>query len=129
MRFKAIFNQIKKAFIPCALVLVACSSLLLGWGGTAQAGDKAASVVKGRAEREFDRVAGEGSINQVEGTAQEGLGKVQRQLGDDAEGTARELRGKAQKNVGRTQEAADKATDKVEEQAEGLVDKVKDFFD
>jgi len=129
MRLKAVYRQIKKVFIPCVLVLVACSSLLLGWSGAANAGDKAASVVKGRAEQEFDRVAGEGSINQVEGQAQEGLGKVQRKLGDETEGTAREMRGKAQKNVGRTQEAADKATNAAKEEAEGIVDKVKDFFD
>lgn len=129
MRFSAIFGRIKKILIPCVLILVACSSLLFGWSGTATAGDKAASIVKGRAEREFDRVAGEGSINQVEGKAQEGLGKVQRKLGDETEGTAREIRGKAQKNFGRTQEVADNATDAAQEQAEGLVDKVKDFFD
>jgi len=77
----------------------------------------------------LDRVAGEGSMNQVKGKAQEGLGRVQRELGSETKGTAREMRGKAQQGVGRTQKAADNTSNAVEEQTEGLVDKVRDFFD
>jgi len=129
MSLKIAYQRLKKVIIPITLVFVACSGLLLGWSGTAQAYDKAGDIVENRAEREFDRVAGEGSMNQVKGKAQEGLGRVQRELGNEAEGTARQMRGKAQQGVGRAQKAADKASNAAEDQAEGLVDKVKDFFD
>lgn len=129
MSLSIISAQLKRVLIPCVLVAVACCSLLFGWSDHANAANKAAAVVQDRAEQEFDRVAGEGSVNQIKGKAQEGLGRVQRELDDDVEGTARELRGKAQKNFGRTQQAADEAANAAEDQAQGLVDKVKDIFD
>jgi len=129
MSFKAAYQRLKKVIIPFTLVFVACSGVLFGWSNPAHAYDKAGDIVENRAEREFDRVAGEGSMNQVKGKAQEGLGRVQRELGSETKGTAREMRGKAQQGVGRTQKAADNTSNAVEEQTEGLVDKVKDFFD
>lgn len=124
MRLGIISNAIKRAFLPCLLILVTCFGLLFSWSDVAQASNEAGAVVKERAEREFDSKAGAGSINQIEGKAQEELGRAQRQFGDETEGTAKQMRGKVQKNMGKAQSAAEDAA----EEADGLVDKVKDFF-
>jgi uncharacterized protein YjbJ (UPF0337 family) len=123
------YERIKQVVIVCTLAIAASCSLLLGWGAPAYAGSDAANVVQDRAEQEFDRVAGEGSVNQIKGKAREDLGRVQRQLGDDVEGAAKQVQGKAQKDIGRTQAAADQAAEAAQEQADNVVDKVKNFFD
>ncbi|RZM78660.1 CsbD family protein [Leptolyngbya iicbica] len=123
------YERIKKVLIVCTLAIAASCSLLLGWGTPAYAGTDAADVIQDRAEQEFDRMAGEGSVNQIKGKAREDLGRVQRQFGDDIEGAAQQAKGKAQKDIGRTQAAADQAADAAQERAENVVDKVKDFFD
>lgn len=122
------YGHIKKVAIVCTLAIAASCSLLLGWGSPAYAGTEAANVVQDRAEQEFDRMAGEGSVNQIKGQARENLGRAQRQFGDDVEGAAQQAKGNAQKNFGRTQAAADQAAEAAQERADNVVDKVKDFF-
>lgn len=117
-------NAIKRA-LSSLLIVVACLGLVFSWSDIAHASTEAGAAVKERAERKVDSQVGAGTTNQVKGKAQEELGRAQRQFGDEAEGTARELRGKVQKNVGQAQEAAEDAA----EDAGGLVEKVKDFFD
>lgn len=124
MKLGVLFNIAKRLLLVGLFVLVFSGGLLFNFSSTASASTEAGAVVRDRAEGEVDRMLGSGTTNQVKGKAQEQAGKVQRQLGDDASGTAREVRGKVQKNVGRAQEAAEDAS----EDAEGLVGKVKDFF-
>lgn len=124
MRLKDTFLKIKQILLASVLVLVACGGFVLGWADHAYAGNDASDVVQSRAEKEVDRVMGKGTVNQVKGNAQENLGRVQRQLGNDVEGSARQVRGKVQKDIGRTQKAAEDTA----ESADGLIDQVKDFF-
>lgn len=126
MNLRKIYAISKKAFVLSLLTLVACGGLVMGWSGVAQAtnSDQAAEVVQDRAEREFDRMSGAGTADQIKGKAREAVGKAQRQFGNEVEGTANQVRGKAQQDIGRTKQAADEA----EDSAESLVDKAKDFF-
>lgn len=124
MRLEIMRNAIKRV-LSSFVILAACFGLVFSWSGVAQASTEAGAAVKARAERKVDSQAGAGTTNQIEGKAQEELGRAQRQFGDEAEGTTRQLRGKVQKNVGQAQESAEGAA----KDAGGLVEKVKDFFD
>ena len=122
--FLSIMGNTIKRILSSFVILMACFGLVFSWSGVAQASTEAGAVVKDRAERKVDSQVGAGTTNQIEGKAQEELGRAQRQFGNEAEGTARQVRGNVQKNVGQAQEAAEDAA----ENAGGLVDKVKDLF-
>ncbi|MGF1569438.1 MAG: hypothetical protein ACFCVD_15455 [Nodosilinea sp.] len=131
MILATIQRRIKQAICLSCLSLLICSGLILGWGQNALAGSAAASIEKSRAEQELDRVAGQGTANQIEGRAKAGIGRVQRQV-DQAtsqfDGTGKQIQGRAQENIGRTQAAAEDVTDAAQDSAEGVVDAIKDFF-
>ncbi|MEM7772425.1 MAG: CsbD family protein [Cyanobacteria bacterium P01_A01_bin.37] len=126
-------NRIKATFLRsvCCALIAAC--MLMGSLPSAAiaAPTDSADIALSRAGNELERVVGEGTINTVQGRAQEDLGKVERSLGKvtgQAEGTADQLKGRAQRDIGRTQQAIDEAGDTAEETADNLVDSVKDFF-
>lgn len=131
MKLHAIASQIRCTIYLGLVAIVLCSGLLVGVSSPALAGERGANVVQNRAEQELDRVAGAGTADQIKGSAQEGLGKVQSQLGDtenQLKGAARQAQGRAQKNFGQTQAAAENAADTIEDSGEGFVESVKDFF-
>lgn len=132
MTFTAIAANLQRIVCVGLAALVIGSTLLLGFSAPAAAlGNEAGDIVQGRAERELDRKAGAGTANQLEGSAQENLGKVQRQVekvtgGND--GLDNQAKGRTQRDIGRTQEAAEDAADATQNAAEGIVDSVKSFF-
>jgi uncharacterized protein YjbJ (UPF0337 family) len=128
MKLTLITAKLKQWLAVTLVALVACSGLLLGWAPAAQAWNDAAEVVKERAEQELDSKAGAGTANQVEGRAQEDLGRVQRQFGSDAEGAAQQAKGKAQRDIGRTQAAAEDASDSIGDAAQNLLEKGKELL-
>jgi len=132
MTFNAIAAQLQRLFCVGLATLVIGSGLLFGFSAPAAAlGNEAGDIVQQRAERELDRKAGAGTANQLEGRAQEELGKVQRQVNKTTggtEGLGNQIQGQAQKNIGRTQDAVEDAAESAKDSAGGIVDSVKDFF-
>ncbi|TVQ15021.1 MAG: CsbD family protein [Leptolyngbya sp. DLM2.Bin27] len=132
MTFTAIAARLQRLFCVGLATLVIGSGLLFGFGSPAVAlGNEAGDIVQQRAEREFDRKAGAGTANQLEGRAQEELGKAQRQINQvtgGTEGIGNQVQGQVQKTVGRTQGAVEDAAESAQESAGGIVDSVKDFF-
>lgn len=122
------------------------------WGGAwmpsaiAVGSQSAAAVENGRAAAELDRMAGAGTSDQLEGAAQKTVGKMKRGVGevtgrtDDslsgkfdsaaqkAEGATDEFAGKVKRDVGRAKGAAADAGDDLEDNAGGVVESIKDFF-
>jgi uncharacterized protein YjbJ (UPF0337 family) len=128
----AIALRLQRGFLAGLMALVLSAGLLLGTSAPAFAlGNRAGDIVQNRAERELDRMAGAGTANQIEGRAQEDLGRVQRQVdkvtGSD-DGLGNRIQGRAQRDIGRTQGAAEAATEAAQDSAEGIVDSVKGFF-
>ncbi|WOD41816.1 hypothetical protein [Nodosilinea sp. E11] len=132
MTIHAIAAQFQRLLCVGLASLVIGSGLLFGFSAPATAlGNEAGDIVQERAEREFDRKAGAGSANQLEGRAQEGLGQVQRQVNKatgGADGIGNQVQGRTQKDIGRAQGAVENATDAVQDSADGFVDSVKNFF-
>lgn len=136
-------------------VRVACLAMVAVavWGGawvpaaTAVGSQEAAAVINDRAAAELDRMSGAGTSDQLEGAAQETVGKVKRgvgrvtgqadnSLGDKLDsattrmgGAADEAKGKMKRDIGQAKGAADRAGDKAEDKAEGVIESIKDFFD
>jgi len=131
MRLQSIASRVRHGIYLGLVAIVLCSGLTLGMTAPAVAGEKAAGIVENRAEQELDRVAGAGTADQIQGSAQEGLGKVQRQFGNtenQIKGAAKQVQGRAQKDIGRTQAAAEDAAGAIEDSSQGFVESVKDFF-
>lgn len=132
MIFNAIATKLQRILCVGLATLVIGSGLLFGFSAPATAlGNKAGDIVQQRAERELDSKAGAGTANQIEGRAQEDLGRVQNQVekvtgGNDSLGNRAE--GRVKREIGRTQGAVEDAADSAQDSAEGFVDSVKDFF-
>ena len=91
----------------------------------------AANKVKEDVKSAFDKVAGSGSANRVEGKAEKDYGRVQRNLGNAqnrAEGAGKQIRGNAKQGVGKAQNAVENATESVQDAAGNAIGAVKDFF-
>ncbi|MBI4780149.1 MAG: CsbD family protein [Oscillatoriophycideae cyanobacterium NC_groundwater_1537_Pr4_S-0.65um_50_18] len=91
----------------------------------------AANKVKEDAKSAFDKVAGSGSANRIEGKAEKDYGRVQRNIGNTqnrAEGAAKQIQGNAKQGVGKAQNAVENATEGVQDAAGNAIDAVKDFF-
>lgn len=119
MNFNIAITKFKQAACLGLVTLMACAGLMLGWGEVAMA------------QNGIDQVAGAGTTNQIQGRAQEDIGRVQRQVDNatsQVEGTAKQIKGRAQQDIGRTQQAAEEAADTVEDATEGFMDAAKDFF-
>ena len=136
MNIRAIAQTVRNSFCMGLMTLLLCTGLVISIPQPAVAGNQAANVAQARAEQELDRVAGEGTADQIKGRAEADLGRVQRQVGkvtDDmdarAKGVAKQIEGRATKDIGRTESAAEKAANQLEDTSEGLIDSVKDFFD
>ncbi|MGB3309091.1 MAG: hypothetical protein WBG32_18850 [Nodosilinea sp.] len=132
MTVNAIAAKLQRMLCVGLVALVIGSSLLFGFSAPATAlGNEAGDIVQGRAEREFDSKTGAGTANQLEGRAQEEIGKAQRQIDRTVGGTdgmGNQLKGRAQREAGRAQEAVEDAADAAEDAGEGFVDSVKSFF-
>ena len=124
--------HIAQKCIRLGLVTIACCvGLLLGTGSDALASTDLPDLEQTPVEEGLDQVAGAGTANQVEGKAQEDLGRVQRQVDQAAsqvEGAAKQVKGRAQQDIGRTQAALEDAADSAEEKADSWIDSVKAFF-
>lgn len=130
MNLKRIKRQVKQTICFGIAVLVVCSGLMFGWSPAAIAAPDVATV-RDPFARGIDQVAGEATVNQIEGQATEDLGKVQRQV-DQAtsqiDGAVQQAKGRAQKDIGRTQQAVEEVTDAAQESAEGILDAAKDLL-
>ena len=89
-----------------------------------------------KAKADLDNVAGLGTSAQLEGKVERTTGVIQENFGDardDLEqqvaGTANRLKGNVKEATGGTAKALDNAADDLEDAGEGLVEKVKNFFD
>ena len=141
------FGRVKRmaARLACLLlvtVAVWSGAWLPSFATNAMAvGSKAAgAVVTERAANELDRVAGAGTSDKIEGTVQETVGSAKRaaadlgdvdvdSMGNKLDGKTDELAGKVKRDVGRAKSAAADLGDEAEDQAEGFVESIKDFFD
>ena len=107
------------------------------WGGfcvpgaIAAGSQTATDVVNSRAAAELDRVAGEGTSEQLTGKVQKDIGRVKRSVGEvtgQLDGATDELKGKVRKDIGQAKRAADDAGDSLEDTTNQVVESVKDFF-
>lgn len=131
MKIQSFLRQLKQMFVVSMTAIMLCSGLWMLGAAPAYADRDAAEIAGDRAKQEVDRMAGSGTMDQIEGKAQEDLGKVQRQFGDTSnqvEGALRESKGRAQQGIGNVKSAADDAADDAEDFGQGLIDSVKDFF-
>ncbi len=123
------------------LVMVSMAVWSGAWvpGAMAVGSQKAGEVMNARAAAELDRMAGEGTSDQLEGAVQETTGKMKRGVGeatgqfrgttDQAEGAADQLKGSIKRDVGKAKGAAADAGDDIQDKADGVVESIKDFFD
>lgn len=119
-----------------ALPAQATPLLKVGTPNLVATGSQAAGAVeKSRAEREVDRMWGEGSHESVEGKVQETLGGAKRRIGNitgdtdtEVRGAGDEIKGRTQYNTGKAKSTLEDAQENVEEGAQGIIDNVKDFF-
>ncbi|MBE9110423.1 hypothetical protein IQ273_13460 [Nodosilinea sp. LEGE 07298] len=132
MTVNAIAAKLQRMLCVGLVALVIGSSLLFGFSTPATAlGNEAGDIVQQRAEREFDRKTGAGTANQLEGRAQEEIGKAQNKLDRATGGTdgiGNQVEGRARREAGRAQGAAEDAADAAQDAGEGFVESVKDFF-
>ncbi|PSR15523.1 hypothetical protein C8255_22640 [filamentous cyanobacterium CCP3] len=132
MTVNAIATKFQRILCVGLVALVIGSSLLFGFSTPATAlGNKAGDIVQERAEREFDSKTGAGTANQLEGRAQEEIGKAQRKIDRATGGTnglGNQIEGRAQREAGRAQGAVEDAADAAQDAGESFVDSVKDFF-
>jgi uncharacterized protein YjbJ (UPF0337 family) len=131
MTISSITASLRQSICFGLIVIMLCSTLVLGWGSAATANNAAGRVVQNRAEQELDRVAGSGTANQIKGRATQDLGRVQQQVDktvSQTKGITKQAQGKAQQDIGRTQSALENAADQVEDSTDGLVDSVKNLF-
>lgn len=127
----------KKAAVIGLAIALFCSSLsLIPAQAQAAPNSQAGAIEKQRAEAEFNRKAGAGASNRLEGRVQEGVGSAKRAVGDftddaetEASGMADQVKGKAKRNLGRTQSAADDAAQQAKETGGGLINSIRNFFD
>lgn len=80
----------------------------------------------------FVIVATSGITDQVEGSVQEGVGTVKRNVGKvtgQTEGALDQAKGDVKQGVGTVKNKLDDAQDNVEDKSESFIDSVKDFFD
>lgn len=123
------------------LVMVSMAVWSGAWvpGAMALGSQKAGEVMNARAAAELDRMAGEGTSDQLEGTVQETTGKIKRGVGeatgqfegttDQVEGAGDQLKGSIKRDVGKAKGAAADAGDDIQDTADGVVESIKDFFD
>ncbi|MGB3202819.1 MAG: CsbD family protein [Nodosilinea sp.] len=132
MIVNAIAAKLQRVLCVGLVALVLGSSLLFGFSTPATAlGNEAGDIVQERAEREFDNKVGAGTANQIEGRAQEEIGKAQRKIDRATGGTdglGNQVEGRVQREAGRAQGAVEDAADAAQESGESFVDSVKDFF-
>lgn len=131
MKLSTAAKKFKQILCISIAAFMLCSGMFLGWAPSAVAGEKAADIAQSRASKALDRVAGDGTANELGGQVKEGIGKVQRQFGDASDevtGATKQVTGKVQKDIGKTQGAIEDTADSAEDTAEGIVDSVKDFF-
>ncbi|MEB3213732.1 MAG: CsbD family protein [Leptolyngbyaceae bacterium] len=120
----------------CGALIVASALMINIWAIDSQLGAIAAPIRTENVDlpdpgNAIDRVVGEGTVNQVQGKAQETVGDVKRTVGKatgQTEGVADQVQGRAKQGVGRAERAIDDASEAVEDKADKLVDSVKDFF-
>ena len=130
-----------------AAITVCFTALMLGtlssvWVPNAYAvgSERAGEIMNERAARELDRVAGEGTSDQLEGAVDGAIGSVKRsvsEVGDlDVDQAARkldgatdELKGKVKRDIGRAKAATSEVGDDIEDASEGIVESIKEFFD
>jgi uncharacterized protein YjbJ (UPF0337 family) len=73
----------------------------------------------------------EGTLDQIQGKAQQNLGTAQRKAGEmtgQTEGALNQAKGKAQQGVGEVKNRLDNASDNAEEASENMLDSVKNLF-
>lgn len=132
MTVNAIAAKLQRILCVGLATLVIGSGLLFGFSTPAAAlGNEAGDIVQQRAEREFDRKAGAGTANELEGRAQEEVGKAQRTIDRAVGGTdgiGNQVQGRAQREAGRAQGAVEDVAEAAEDAGEGFVDSVKSFF-
>ena len=115
----------------CGLMLVTCVWGTSAWLGVEGAIAAPNETLQDKAEAVVDSIA-PGTAKQVEGKVQKDIGTVQRALGDggdDLSGAAKQVAGRAKQDIGRTQSATADLREDAKEEAESLIDSVKDFFD
>lgn len=84
--------------------------------------EKAADIMRDRAASELDRMAGEGTSDQLEGAVQGSVGKA-------TDNTVDQAKGKVKRDIGRLKGAAADAEDSLEDAAKGAANAVKDLLD
>jgi uncharacterized protein YjbJ (UPF0337 family) len=125
------------SFLPGFTSSVAIASPLDGqlvadnYIGNAPNSRAARNEAKADIKSAFDKVAGAGSANRIEGKAEQGYGKAQQDLGNarsQFQGSAHQVQGNAKQATGKAQNAVENATENVQEKASDAIDAVKDFF-
>jgi uncharacterized protein YjbJ (UPF0337 family) len=89
-----------------------------------------------KAKSDLDDFAGSGTSLQLEakidratGVVQDNLGAAQGNLGEQAKGSANKLKANVKEAAGRTAKGLDHAADDLGDSGEGLMERVKHFFD
>ncbi|WP_413164495.1 hypothetical protein ACL6C3_01045 [Capilliphycus salinus ALCB114379] len=123
----------KLIFKFCAFVSLAvfCSGLLSVSFLPAQALSLNSSAVLATNSSMVDNVLGDGTSNQIEGKARQGMGAAEQTLKEaqaQTEGTLKQAQGKAQENFGEMQGKSSEAGSDLERASDNVVDAVKDFF-
>jgi uncharacterized protein YjbJ (UPF0337 family) len=82
-------------------------------------------------EESVDEVGGAGAAKRIEGRAEEGIGTVERNVGElrgKVEGTGKQVEGRAKRDLGRTQGKAEDIRTEIQEAVENVSDRIKEVF-